>query len=90
MANGVAAREVDPDAGVVVEGRVGDEEEFVAVVEGFEELCSVTEDGAVHGGAEARRPVCRQRRWSGGFHVGLRTEVGEGVHGQSKGFGVQV
>src|SRR5690606_4998621 len=76
VAGGLAAREVDPDTGVVVDGRVGDEEEFVAVVEVVEELRSFTEDGAVHGGAEAGRLIGRQRRRNGRIHGGLRATGG--------------
>ncbi len=56
----VAAGDVDPDAGCVVQRWIRDEDEVVAGLEALEVVRAVGEDGAVHRGPElvGRRVVC--------------------------------
>src|SRR5690606_16764109 len=61
VADGVAVAEVDPDAGVVVEWWVWNEEELVALVDPLEVAGALAEDEAVDGGAEAAGVVRIER-----------------------------
>jgi hypothetical protein len=68
MAEDVAVGEVHPDAGLLLDGRAGDEEEFVASGDAIEEIGAGAEDGAVDGGPEVVRAVGRERGWCAGVH----------------------
>src|SRR5690606_33628535 len=68
----VAIGQVDPDAGLVVEGWVRNQEEFVAFVDALEVAGTLAEDEAVDGGAEAAWVLRRERRWLSRTHVGPR------------------
>jgi hypothetical protein len=70
MPDDVAARHVDPDAGIVIDWRAGNQQDFIAGVESGEVGGPLGEDGAVHGGPEARRPLRRERRWCAVIHMG--------------------
>lgn len=71
MAEGVAGREVDPDAWFWFGRGIGDEEEFVVGVDGCEMPVASCEDRSVHGGTEARGSRWRWRRLLVGCHEAL-------------------
>lgn len=68
MADDVAVGGVNPDTGIVIDGRAGDQEYFIAGMEAAHVSRSFSEDGTVHGGPEARRLLRRQRRWCAVIH----------------------
>ena len=70
--DGVAIGQMDPDAGIVVEGWVWNQEEFVAFVNALEVAGALAKDETVDGGAETARVLRRERRWLSRMHGGPR------------------
>jgi hypothetical protein len=61
---------VNPDAGLVIDRRAGQQHEFIARVNAVQLSTPFTEHGPVDGGAESASRLRRQRRWYSGVHMG--------------------
>ena len=55
MADDVAARGVDPYAGLLDARRIGDEDELITFTQSVDDARALAEDGPVDGSLEARR-----------------------------------
>jgi hypothetical protein len=70
MSDDVTFGHVDPDAGIIVDRRTGDQKDFVSGMQTTEVGRAFGEDRTVDGGAEARRLLRRKRRWCAVIHTG--------------------
>lgn len=70
MSDNVTLGHVDPDSGIVVDRRTGDQQDFVSGMQTTEVGRAFGEDRTVDGGAEARRLLRRKRRWCAVIHTG--------------------
>jgi hypothetical protein len=75
MTQQVAFREMHPHTGLLLEGRPGDQQQFIPRVHVREVTRAFAEDGAVDGGAEAGGPLRRERWWAAQHVFKLSTVI---------------